>query len=268
MRIIKSNRRGSAILLVVFAMVFVLSMAYSYVCILNSEVIISRNQGYGMQSFYIAEAGLEHMLWRVFNRNGDINNVTDVDIQNLNANADAFSTGTYSYSVTISEAENGDVTLVSTGTNADLSGTDFSHNIQLVLSNLALSGTAVASSEVPPNSASRANDGDRSTSWQAGGTGEQWIYINMGSVHTVSKIMYRSNRSDFTVEVSSDALSWSAAGNPYQEPVSPVSPDNIYVVFDAVQCRYVRLHLASAASVPWVYEFYIYAKPEEYDISG
>ncbi len=267
MRIIKLNQRGSAILLSVFAMVFVLSLVYSYVCVLNSDVMITRNQGYGIQSFYIAEAGLNHMLWRVFNRNGDIDNVTAVDTQSFSTNSNAFSTGTCSYSVTISEAEDGDVTLDSAGTNADLSGTDFSSDIQLVLSNLALLGTAVAFSESLPNAASRANDGDRATSWQAGGAGEQWIYIDMGSTHTISKIMYRSNRSDFTVEVSGDALSWGAVGNPYQEPASPASPDNIYVVFNAVQCRYVRLHLAFAASVPWVYEFFIYANPEEYDIS-
>lgn len=254
-------------MLCVFAMIFILSLVFSYTCVLNSEIMIARNQGYDAQAFYIAETGLAHMLWRLFDSNGDIDDVTSTDTQTFNAASNTFSAGTYRYSVTITEAENGNITLDSTGTNADLSGTAFTRQVQLILTNLALSGTATASSESGANVASRANDGDRSTGWQASGSGEQWIYINLGASYTVSKVMYRSNLDSFTVQTSNDAFTWTTVSSSYQEPSSPASPDNIYVVFDSIQCRYVRLYESAAPSAPWVYEFFIYSRPEAYDFS-
>ena len=267
----KLNHKGSAIMLSIFAMVFILSLVCSYTYLLNSQVMITRNHGYDAQAFCIAETGLDHMLWRLFDSDGYIDDVSSNDTQTFNAGSDTFSAGTYSYDVTVSEATDGALTLDSTGSNADLSGTDFTREVTLTLTNLALSGTATASSEallpLPPKVASRANDGDRGTAWQADAAGEQWIYIDLDATYTVSKVMYRCNLDSFIVQTSNDALAWTAVTNSYQEPASPASPDNIYVVFDDVSCQYVRLYEAVAPSAPVVYEFFIYTRPEAYDFS-
>ena len=100
--------------------------------------------------------------------------------------------------------------------------------------NLALDKAPVASSATL--SASSATDGNPLTRWASNSTDAEWIYVDLGSVRPISRIMLLWNNSygkDYQIQVSNDATAWTtiktvtgagATATPAGLPVQQVSP--------------------------------------------
>ena len=77
---------------------------------------------------------------------------------------------------------------------------------------LALGKTAVASSTYTGFPASNVTDGNASSRWSSQFSSNQWIYVDLGSVYTINRVVLRWEAAyarGYQLQVSSDAFSWS-----------------------------------------------------------
>ncbi len=129
--------------------------------------------------------------------------------------------------------------------------------------NLALGKTAVASSiEDSSTPASNATDGSLYTRWSSLRTDNQWIYVDLGSVATINRIILRWEPAygrSYQLQVSNDASTWSAV---YSTTTGDGGVDDITLSAPA-SGRYVRMLGIQRATI-WgysLYEFEIYGSP-------
>ncbi|WP_083925226.1 Ig-like domain-containing protein [Flexithrix dorotheae] len=133
-------------------------------------------------------------------------------------------------------------------------------------SNVAIGKTAVASSE--ENSqfegflpATNAVDGDGGTRWASDQSDPQWMYVDLGETHTITRVELNweaAYGSDYEIQVSDDASSWTTI---FTETNGDGGTDNLTGL--AGNGRYVRMY-GTARGTQWgysLYEFEVYGCP-------
>ncbi len=130
--------------------------------------------------------------------------------------------------------------------------------------NIALNKTAVASTMEQPSwaqpgqlSASKAVDGDKTTRWSSEAWDPQWIYVDLGSVHTVGRVVLSWENAygkTYDIQVSNDAQNWTTI---YRELYGNGGINDIKLYGTG---RYVRM-LGAARGIGYgysLYEFEVY----------
>ena len=106
--------------------------------------------------------------------------------------------------------------------------------------NLALKRSAVASSEQASGlEAAKAVDGESTTRWSSHFSDDQWIYVDLGSIYPVSKVILdweTAYASQYAIQVSTNATTWTTV---YTEYSGNGKLDE--VSFTAIDARYVRM---------------------------
>lgn len=111
---------------------------------------------------------------------------------------------------------------------------------------LALGGTASASSTAAGSSAASAVDGSDTTTWTAGSGNAETLTADLGGSYSVSEAQIdwgRNHASAFAVQTSADGQTWSTATT-----VTTGRGGSETVSFPPVQTRYLRLALTTPAS--------------------
>ncbi len=128
-----------------------------------------------------------------------------------------------------------------------------------VTGNLALGKTATASStENSSYPASAAVDGSTTTRWSSSFSNNQYIYVDLGSAVSVSKVILKweaAYGSAYKIQTSSNAYNWTDVAN-----VTNGNGGTDEISFTAVTARYVRMYgITRATSYGFsLYEFEVY----------
>jgi len=120
--------------------------------------------------------------------------------------------------------------------------------------NLALGKTAVASSTYTGFPASNATDGNTSTRWASQSSDSQWLYVDLGSVCTINRVVLRWETAygrGYKLQVSSDASTWSDV---YSTTTGDGGIDDITLSTPA-SGRYVRM-LGTQRATTYGYSLY------------
>jgi hypothetical protein len=78
---------------------------------------------------------------------------------------------------------------------------------------LVTPATPAVSSPNPKQPAKNAVDGNEGTRWESAYSDPQWIYVDLGAVRTITSVVIdwqHAGAKDYTVDVSNDAVTWSA----------------------------------------------------------
>jgi hypothetical protein len=125
--------------------------------------------------------------------------------------------------------------------------------------NLASGKTAVASTSYPGLPASNATDGNPASRWSSQFSDNEWIYVDLGSVYTINRIVLRwevAYGRGYKIQVSNDASTWADV---YSTTTGNGGVDDI-VLGAPASGRYVRL-LGTARATGYGYslwEFEVY----------
>lgn len=126
--------------------------------------------------------------------------------------------------------------------------------------NLALAKPAFASSQSSASlSPSRAVDGSLTTHWYSASSDRQWIYVDLGAMHTIERVALKwgvTFGKAYKIQVSTNGVNWTDV---FLQGNSDGGVDDIS--FAATNARYVRLHGITRSS-QWGYsllEFEVYA---------
>ena len=99
-----------------------------------------------------------------------------------------------------------------------VAGGDPAQDVELTQSALCaptkLATIAAVSSGTPKQAAKNAIDGNTGTRWESAYSDPQWIYVDLGAVKTVTEVRIdwqHAAAKDYHVDVSNDAVTWSAA---------------------------------------------------------
>lgn len=110
------NKKGVALLLTVLMISLVLFLAIYFLSFVITEKKISKSQAWGAKTYYLAEAGVQEMVWRLKNNSTYKNNFeTDANWTETFTRNDPFGSGSGSYSVTITNSSLAHGEIVSTG---------------------------------------------------------------------------------------------------------------------------------------------------------
>ncbi len=128
------------------------------------------------------------------------------------------------------------------------------------INNIALNRPAVSlSEEGPGNSAAKANDGNSATRWASGWSDLQWIYVDLGAIHTINRVVLQweiAYATAYQIQISNDRVNWITA---YSTTNGDGGTDDINL---SATGRFVRLY-ATARATPYGYslwEFEIFAQ--------
>lgn len=114
----KKQKRGFALFVVIIIMVVLGIMTTLLITIVLSEYKVSKSQEAGTGAFYVAEAGVEEVVWKVQNNSTYKDNLEDGTFTDANGDFsrnDIFGAGT-SYEVSVRSTDRGAATITSTGT--------------------------------------------------------------------------------------------------------------------------------------------------------
>jgi hypothetical protein len=131
--------------------------------------------------------------------------------------------------------------------------------VTLSTANLALGRPAVASTSYSGYPASNVTDGNASSRWSSQFSDNEWIYVDLGSVYTISRVVLRWEAAygrGYKLQVSSDASTWTDV---YSTTAGDGGVDDIALSAPA-SGRYVRM-LGTQRGTPWGYslfEFEVY----------
>lgn len=128
-----------------------------------------------------------------------------------------------------------------------------------VSSNLALNKPAYASStensNYPPN---YAFDGNLNTRWSSAWSDPQWIYVDLGSVQTISRVKLvweAAYAKQFQIQVSTDNVNWTTVYSNYNGTGGTND-----ITFTPVNARYVKMYAWQRATQYgyslWEFEVY------------
>lgn len=120
--------------------------------------------------------------------------------------------------------------------------------------------TQVSSTDGYAGDGSAAVDGNTGTRWASAFSDPQWIYVDLGSAHTITRVVLNweaAYGSGYQIQVSNDASSWTTL---YTESNGNGGIDDLTVSGSG---RYVRM-LGTARATQWGYslwEFQVYGAP-------
>jgi hypothetical protein len=143
------------------------------------------------------------------------------------------------------------------------SGTGGGTSLAPPRTNLALNAVVSASDSAVGFEPQLAVDGNMGTRWKARGTDQQWIRVDLGSVHTVAKVVLRWHRryaENYKVKVSLDGIQWQTVAevkhsDGRREGLSFHRRQARYVQID---CEYAARPAASGTPVYSIYEVEVY----------
>jgi hypothetical protein len=120
-----------------------------------------------------------------------------------------------------------------------------------------LNKPAYASSVVNRNVPSRAADNDLSTRWESAYSDPQWIYIDLGAVYDIGKIVLKweaAYASSYQIQISDDAVHWTTV---YSTTVGDGGYDVLNV---SAAGRYVRMYGTTRGTIYGysLYDFKVY----------
>ena len=134
-------------------------------------------------------------------------------------------------------------------------GGDPSQDVELTQSALCtptkLATTLAVSSGTPKQAAKNAIDGNTGTRWESAYSDPQWIYVDLGAVKTVTEVRIdwqHAAAKDYHVDVSNDAVTWSAA-IVTKTGLPPVDHRIDDLTGFSVSARYVRVYGTARATV-------------------
>jgi len=114
---IKENKKGIALLVTVLLMSLILFSSLYFLNFSLMEKKISHSQAWGAKTYYLAEAGIAEMVWRLRNNETYKNNFeTDPNWTTNFTRNDPFGAGSGSYTVTIANSSQAHGEIVSVGT--------------------------------------------------------------------------------------------------------------------------------------------------------
>lgn len=125
-------------------------------------------------------------------------------------------------------------------------------------SNLALNKTVSISSTYTGYPAANAVDGSGTTRWSSNFSDPQWIYVDLGSVQTVNRVLLNwdgAYATSYKIQVSNDTSNWT---DMYSTTTGNGGIDDI--TFTTTNARYVRMYGTARATVYgyslWEFEVY------------
>jgi len=127
------------------------------------------------------------------------------------------------------------------------------------LANLALYGSAVASTSYSGYPASNVTDGNMNSRWSSEFSDDQWIYVDLGRVATIQRVVLNwqvAYGQSYKLQVSNDAVGWTDL---YRTTTGDGGIDDITLATPA-SGRYVRM-LGILRATQWGYslwEFEVY----------
>jgi uncharacterized delta-60 repeat protein len=127
-------------------------------------------------------------------------------------------------------------------------------SINAAVANLALGKTAVAATSYPGLPASNATDGNVNSRWSSLFSDNQWIYVDLGSSFTISRVVLRWEAAygrGYKIQVSGDASTWSDV---YSTTTGDGGVDDITLASPA-SARYVRM-LGTQRATAYGYSLY------------
>ncbi len=132
--------------------------------------------------------------------------------------------------------------------------------VMTAAANLAWGKTAVASTTQSGYPAANVTDGNPSSRWASQYSNNEWIYVDLGSVYTIDRVVLRWEAAygrGYTIQVSSDASSWSDV---YSTTTGNGGVDDLTLAAPA-SGRYVRLLGTQRGTVYGysLWEFEVYA---------
>lgn len=117
------NKKGSSLIVVILLMGLLLSLSLYYLTFSSSEKGISDSQFKGLETYHLAEAGIEEMIWRLKNNETYKNNFeTDPNWNISFSRSEPFGSGNGSYEVFLENTGLAQGNIISTGTIPTLSG--------------------------------------------------------------------------------------------------------------------------------------------------
>lgn len=117
------NQKGSALIVVILLMGIILSLSLYYLSFSMTEKKISDSQFKGASTYYLAEAGVQEMIWRLKNNETYKDNFEEDSGWSVEFSRDnPFGGGSGSYSVSLQNIGLAEGNIVSTGTISTLSG--------------------------------------------------------------------------------------------------------------------------------------------------
>jgi len=132
-------------------------------------------------------------------------------------------------------------------------------SIQTLTANLALHKPVVASTSYYGYPPVNATDGNSSSRWSSQFTDNEWIYVDLGSVYTIARVVLRWETAygrGYQIQVSNDASSWSEV---YRTSTGDGAVDEVTLAVP-VWGRYVRM-LGTERGTAYgysLYEFEVY----------
>ncbi len=135
-----------------------------------------------------------------------------------------------------------------------VSGAAVNLSINAAVANLALGKTAVASTSYSGLPASNATDGNVNSRWSSQFSDSQWIYVDLGAVYTVNRVVLRWETAygrGYKIQVSSDASTWSDV---YTTTAGDGGVDDLTLAAPA-SGRYVRM-LGTQRATAYGYSLY------------
>ncbi len=127
-------------------------------------------------------------------------------------------------------------------------------SIKATTANLAFGRPAVASTTYSGYLASNVTDGNANSRWSSQFSDDQWIYVDLGSVYTINRVVLRWETAyarSYKLQVSNDATTWSDA---YRTTTGDGGVDDITLSSPA-SGRYVRM-LGIQRATPWGYSLF------------
>ncbi|MEW9531330.1 penicillin acylase family protein [Microbispora sp. NPDC049125] len=128
------------------------------------------------------------------------------------------------------------------------------------VTDLALGGTATASSQEGSYTAAKAVDGDPATRWASGWSDNQYLQVDLGSAKTVARAILHweaAYGSSYRIKTSADGAAWTTV---YSATGGDGGVDN--VAFSPVSARYVRMQGVKRATLFGysLYELEVYGR--------
>lgn len=242
-----ARERGAALFLTFLLMLVVSGLALAAAVCSSNSLAIGTGQLIDKQVVYIAEAGWQRA------RQALSAGTWGAGVSPGSTYSESFGGGVYNVTIvdnaaTVTENGSTDYTITSQGYVPSAASyvarreiVEYQTSATAANTNRSLTATAAASSTNGSNSASKANDGNTSTKWQASTKGpNEWLSMDHGSSVTLDKMVIKDDgniASAITIQYSDNNASWTTVGGSSLVE----SPNNTFTILcTAATHRYFR----------------------------